>query len=114
MISRRSFITGTGALLAAAQTPSYAEDKSQTQADVIVVGAGGAGLAAAVAAAEKGASVFVLEKMSNPGGNTLRTSGSFNAALAGVNQEDMPEKHYLDTFRYGGCRAEPDLVRTLT
>ena len=114
MISRRSLITGTSALLAAAQTSSYAKDTSQNQADVIVIGAGGAGLAAAVAAAEKGASVLVLEKMSSPGGNTLRTSGSFNAALAGANHDDTPEKHYLDTFRYGGCRGEPELVRTLT
>ena len=114
MISRRSFITGTGALLAAAQAPARSAAKSQNQADVIVVGAGGAGLAAAVSAAEAGASVLVLEKMSTPGGNTLLTSGSFNAAAADLDHNDSPEKHYFDTFRYGGCRAEPELVRTLT
>ena len=114
MISRRSFITRTGALLASAQAPAQTVGKTLNEADVIVVGAGGAGLAAAVAAAEKGASVIVLEKMSAPGGNTLRSSGSFNAAIASANHDDSPQKHYLDTFRYGGCRAEPELVRTLT
>ena len=114
MISRRSFITGTGALLASTQVPTQTVGKTLNEADVIVVGAGGAGLAAAVAAAEKGASVIVLEKMSAPGGNTLRSSGSFNAAIASANHDDSPQKHYLDTFRYGGCRADPELVRTLT
>lgn len=40
-------------------------------ADVAVIGAGGAGLAAAIAARQAGASVIVLEKMPIPGGNTL-------------------------------------------
>ena len=44
--------------------------------DVIVVGAGGAGLSAAVSAAEAGAKVLLLEKMPHIGGNT-RISGSF-------------------------------------
>lgn len=47
------------------------------EADVIVVGAGGSGLAAAVSAAEEGASVIVVEKNPYIGGNTVRTGGGY-------------------------------------
>lgn len=48
-------------------------------ADVIVVGAGGAGLAAAVSANENGASVIVLEKLGMVGGSTVFSGGGYNA-----------------------------------
>ena len=48
---------------------SFAEDEF----DVVVAGAGGAGLAAALSAAEQGASVLLVEKMAAIGGNTLRS-----------------------------------------
>lgn len=48
-------------------------------ADIVVIGAGGAGLAAAARAAEIGASVIVLEKMPAIGGNTLIASGYYAA-----------------------------------
>ena len=50
-----------------------------TEADVIVVGAGGAGLSAAVTAAEEGATVIVLEKSGVVGGNSLMTMNGINA-----------------------------------
>ena len=49
-------------------------------ADVIVIGGGGAGLSAAVSAAENGASVILIEKTGALGGNTVRAGGPFNAA----------------------------------
>ena len=49
------------------------------QADIAVIGSGGAGLAAAVAAAEKGASVVVLEKNKALGGRSVRAEGFFAA-----------------------------------
>jgi fumarate reductase flavoprotein subunit len=48
--------------------------------DVVVIGAGGAGLAAAVSAAEAGASVLVIEAADKPGGSTALAGGSFMAA----------------------------------
>lgn len=48
--------------------------------DVVVIGAGGAGLAAAIAAAEAGASVLLAERLDGPHGTTSRAVGSFAAA----------------------------------
>ena len=48
--------------------------------DVVVIGAGGAGLAAAVSAAEAGASVLVTEAADKPGGSPALAGGSFMAA----------------------------------
>ena len=58
-----------------------------TKADVIVVGAGGAGLTAAVSAAEKGASVIVLEKSSFVGGNTEAAQAGMNALNSQIQKD---------------------------
>ncbi|NLN15932.1 MAG: FMN-binding protein, partial [Firmicutes bacterium] len=49
-------------------------------ADVVVIGAGGAGIAAAMSAVENGASVIVIEKNAAIGGNTLISGCAWNAA----------------------------------
>ena len=49
--------------------------------DVIVVGAGGAGMGAAAEAAQRGLSVLVLEQNAEIGGNTLVSGGQFQAAM---------------------------------
>lgn len=59
-----------------------------TEADVIVIGAGGAGLSAAKTADENGASVILIEKSSNVGGNTLCATMGINAAESQV-QTDL-------------------------
>lgn len=56
--------------------PNY-ED---TECDVVIVGAGGAGLSAAIEATSAGANVIVLEKRSFVGGNTNSSTGGINAA----------------------------------
>ena len=48
--------------------------------DVVIVGAGGAGLTAAIQAKQDGADVLVLEKMPMVGGNSLKATGGMNAA----------------------------------
>ena len=56
-----------------------AED-STVDADVVVVGAGGAGMTAAITAAGEGKSVVILESQSMVGGNSVRATGGMNAA----------------------------------
>lgn len=60
--------------------PKKAGGKVEEKTDVIVVGAGGAGLSAAVAAAQRGLNVIVVEKAHFAGGNTSVSGGCFNAA----------------------------------
>jgi fumarate reductase flavoprotein subunit len=57
--------------------PNRPNHHETLEADIVVLGAGGAGLAAAVTAAGKGARVIVLEKRPIPGGATLFAGGTF-------------------------------------
>ena len=98
------------------KSPAVETPKAE-EADVVVIGAGGAGLAAAVSAAEKGAEVIVVEKMPAIGGNTMRSGGIFNAVdpekqkAQGI--EDSIEKHISDTLKGGDNVADPALVTVL-
>lgn len=85
--------------------------------EVAIIGAGGAGLAAAVSAHQNGAKVIVIEKMPNVGGNTIISGSAFNAvdekrqSAQGI--EDSIEKHYTQTFEGGDKKGDPELVRVL-
>lgn len=74
---------GVGPDMMRAAVPPKGEKRQDTitqSADVVVIGAGGAGLAAAVTAAQNGKSVVILEKMPIIGGNTLRCASAYNTA----------------------------------
>ena len=62
----------------AVEKDASAED-STVDADVVVVGAGGAGMTAAITAAAEGKSVVILESQSMVGGNSVRATGGMNA-----------------------------------
>lgn len=86
-------------------------------ADVVVIGAGGAGMAAAVTAHDLGAKVIVLEKMPFVGGNTVRATGGINAAetpqQAKLGIKDSIEQMYKDTMKGGHNKNNPELVKVL-
>ena len=90
---------------------------SDTSCDIVVVGAGGAGLSAAVQAASMGADVIVLEKQGIIGGNTNYSTGGLNAAETSVQQklgiQDSKQSHFDDTMSGGHFLNDSSLVATL-
>ena len=89
--------------------------------DVVVCGGGGAGLTAAYAALEKGASVLVLERADECGGTTASAEGAIQAAgttwqreLGAIGVEgDSADRHYAFWLQAGEGFVEPDLVRAM-
>lgn len=77
--------------------------------DVIVVGAGGSGLAAALSAAEHGGRVLVLEKRPQPGGTTGIAVGSFTAAGTTLQQQAGVEDHFQHHVEDVAQFAEPNI-----
>jgi len=87
-------------------------------AEVVIIGGGGAGLAAAESAYENGAkSVILLEKAATLGGNTIRAGGAYNAVnpekqkAQGI--EDSIEKHIQQTYEGGHKVGNMELIKVL-
>ena len=84
--------------------------------DIVVVGAGGAGLCAAVEAASQGCKVIVVEKQGIVGGNTNYSTGGINAAETSVQRGlgiyDSKELFYDDTMKGGHYLNDSSLVRS--
>ena len=59
-------------------------ETEEKTADVVIIGAGGAGLTAAVEVLRAGGSVLVVEKMPNVGGNTIAAGSALNAAYTDI------------------------------
>ena len=96
-----------------------AEKKQATlQCDLVIVGAGGAGLTAAVRATQEGAKVLVVEKMPFVGGNSLKASGGMNCAgtkfqeAAGITDSGVQE-FIEDTMNGGHQLNDLELVTTM-
>lgn len=116
-------LSRSGAALASRNTggsnlfKGEAEVETVQRYDVVVIGAGGAGLVAAVTAAEEGASVVVLEKMPAPGGNTLISGGGLNVPGSWMQKrhgiEDSVALYMEDTLKGGDNEGEEILVRTM-
>ena len=74
-------LTAAGADLNTFNTPVDHSGEEQTlEVDVVIVGAGGAGMTAGIAAARAGSKVVILEKTAMSGGNSVRSTGGMNAA----------------------------------
>lgn len=100
----------------AAQDQAIAKGAKETT-DVVIIGSGGAGLAAAVSARNNGAKVILLEKEPVPGGNTKLAAGGMNAAetkaQAALKIEDKKQIMIDDTMAGGGNLNDPALVKVL-
>jgi aspartate oxidase len=84
---------------------------SEDQTDVLVVGSGAAGLAAAVAAERAGARVVLATKGSLQANNSSKAQGGIQAA---VGPDDSPEQHAQDVVASSHGTADPALVAVLT
>jgi L-aspartate oxidase len=79
--------------------------------DVLVIGSGASGLAAAVTAERSGAHVAVATKSTLQANNSSKAQGGIQAAFAA---EDSPEQHAEDIWRSSHETADMELVRALT
>src|SRR4051812_44128131 len=79
--------------------------------DVLVIGSGAAGLAAAVSADRSGARVAVATKGSLQANNSSKAQGGIQAAFG---DDDSPEQHADDVMRSSHDTANPELVEVLT
>ena len=106
-------------LVAAKQaTTNKNELPAEQTFDVVIVGSGGAGLSAAIEAAEAGKSVAIVEKMPTVGGNTLISGGEMNAPGNWVQKNlgitgDSVEAYYNDTMKGGDNIGDPKLVHLM-
>ena len=77
--------------------------------DVLIIGAGGAGLRAAIAAAEHGADVAVVTKVPPTRSHTVAAQGGINAALGNVTEDDW-RWHMYDTIRGSDWLGDQDAI----
>ncbi|MBX6762764.1 MAG: FAD-binding protein [Rubrobacteraceae bacterium] len=77
------------------------EEYEVREHDVLVIGAGGAGLRAAIAVAQKGMSVGVVTKSLLGKAHTVMAEGGIAAALGNVDPDDSWEQHFIDTMNSG-------------
>lgn len=83
--------------------------------DAIIVGAGGAGLTAAIQAAELGMHVAIFEKQDELGGNTKKASSGMNAAESHIQLKhgviDSTDDFYKETLKGGGFMNDREMLR---
>jgi succinate dehydrogenase / fumarate reductase flavoprotein subunit/L-aspartate oxidase len=90
--------------------PSDLDLATDYTTDVLVVGGGGAGCAAALHAHAAGAKVILATKLRLGDSNTVMAQGGMQIA---VTQEDSPVTHFLDTLKGGHMKNDHQLLKTM-
>jgi fumarate reductase flavoprotein subunit len=116
-VSKRRFLAQLGALagVAAASNDRIDAPSRRVSWDVIVVGAGTAGIPLAIFAAQRGARVLLIEAAAQLGGTLLMSTGQMSAAgtklqkMQGI--EDTPQEHFDDVMRISRHTARPEILR---
>lgn len=135
-LDRRTFVAGTASALAGlvtaggiAQTQARANgaislvpgmnvpEAWDYEADIVAIGAGAAGLTAAVEAPDHGLTCIVLESQAISGGNSIRCNGGISIPgsplQAQMGIEDSPDKMYNDLTTWFACDYDDMYVRML-
>ena len=86
-------------------------NKVDFETDILILGGGGAGTAAALMAQEHGVRVTIATKLRHGDANTMMAEGGIQAASKG--EKDSPYFHYLDVLGGGHFKNVPELVHTL-
>ncbi len=84
--------------------------KPDFETDVLIIGAGSAGMSAALIASEQGANVLIATKLRLGDANSMMAQGGIQAA---DQPDDSPAIHYLDVIGGGHFDNKPELVRAL-
>ncbi|RJG21735.1 flavocytochrome c [Paenibacillus thiaminolyticus] len=105
----------TEAVSGASQANYTPIDQLQDKYDIIIVGAGGAGMSAALEAKEKGMNPVIFEKMPLAGGNTMKSSSGMNASQTKFQKEqgieDDNDLFYEETLKGGRGTNDTEMLR---
>ena len=105
----------TEAVSSASQISYTSIDKLKEKYDIVIIGAGGAGMTAALEAKAKGMNPVIFEKMPVAGGNTLKSSSGANASETKFQKEqgikDSNDLFYEETLKGGKDTNDKDLLR---
>lgn len=117
LMNKRQFIIGSGsAAIGLGLTPGLRAQTNSKAWDLIVIGAGTAGLPAAIFASRRGAKVLLIEASGQIGGTLLLAMGQMSAAGTKVQEmkgiEDTPQEHFDDIIKISKNTVNRDLVRT--
>lgn len=93
------------------KTELFDLSKADYETDILIIGGGGAGCAAAILAMQNGARSIISTKLRLGDANSMMSQGGMQAAVAAP---DSPTRHYLDALGGGHFDNKPDLVRALT
>jgi succinate dehydrogenase/fumarate reductase flavoprotein subunit len=86
-------------------------DSTDYETDILIIGGGGAGCAAAIIAQQLGVKSIISTKLRLGDANSMMSQGGMQAA---VTPQDPPTRHYLDAIGGGHFDNKPELVRALT
>ncbi len=109
--TKTTTVTGPGTTVTTTKTETatpWLPSKWDYEADVVVVGYGGAGAATAITAHDAGAKVIILEKMPEGGGNTAVSGGGF----VQVSNVDDAVTYIKALYQYTGSEMDENLIRT--
>ncbi|MDX1615171.1 MAG: FAD-binding protein [Candidatus Promineifilaceae bacterium] len=81
--------------------------------NVLIIGAGGGGLRAAIAAHEAGSEVTIVTKRGRTDAHTVLAAGGINAALGTVDPEDSWQQHFADTVHEGYFLSDSETVQLM-